>query len=823
MIKIQNIEIIEFRGVRRLKLDLKGKNFAICGRNGTGKSGIVDAIEFVLTGNISRLSGEGTDRLSIKTHGPHVDFRDSPEKSVVRMQVKIPSLSNRLVTIERSPNSPRKPNIDSADPEVLTVFREIERHPELVLTRREIIRYVIATDGKRSEEVQAVLKLESLNHARATLLSISNAKAKDQKSAEQAQDTASSGLKAALGVQSLSVVNVLASINTRRTTLGLTKIDALSAVTTVKEGLLLPTGAAGNTKISKLTAISDLKLAIDFLAKLANHTQDVTFTAAIDSSQVLSKSVQTLRLLSRESFLQSGLGFVDEPACPLCDTPWEQEQLCEHIKGKLKAVEAVKESRVKLEQKLKPVSDLLAETIAAVETVKKYGTLAIPRIECNSLTQYGKDATKAQQQLKNCLPLPLTIAVLQQPPQLSAAAAAEFGEIDTYLRALPDPTDTEAARDFLIVAQERLETYRRARRNLEVAKSQAELSASVSQIFAQTSDEQLTLLYRTVENQFAAMYGALNAPDEADFAAKLVPSLGKLGFDVNFYGRGFFPPGAYHSEGHQDAMGLCLYLALMEYVLKDDFCFAVLDDVLMSVDAGHRRLVCSLLKTRFPNTQFILTTHDPVWLNHMRADGLVSSGTSVQFRSWDVDTGPAVFDDVEIWDQIDRELSLDRVPVAAGLLRNHLEYIAGELCDRLHAKVEYRLDGRMDLGGLFPPAMEQLKSLYGKGTAAANSYNQRDAIKEIATRSADLTDRLRATNSEQWQMNAAIHYNSWANLTVTDFQPVVGAFRNLISVLRCDVCNALFAVARDGFTNKSMACMCGKTSVNLIAKVGSLA
>nr|WP_244622859.1 AAA family ATPase [Microvirga brassicacearum] len=40
-------------------LELKGQNFAACGRNGTGKSGIVDAIEFALTGNISRLAGAG--------------------------------------------------------------------------------------------------------------------------------------------------------------------------------------------------------------------------------------------------------------------------------------------------------------------------------------------------------------------------------------------------------------------------------------------------------------------------------------------------------------------------------------------------------------------------------------------------------------------------------------------------------------------------------------------------------------------------------------------------------------------------------------------
>src|SRR5712692_5151163 len=127
-------------------------------------------------------------------------------------------------------------------------------------------------------------------------------------------------------------------------------------------------------------------------------------------------------------------------------------------------------------------------------------------------------------------------------------------------------------------------------------------------------------MYADVEADFAGLYRFINRDDEAKFRAELVPSMGKLGFGVDFYGRGFFPPGAYHSEGHQDSMGLCLYLALMRYLQGSGFSLAVLDDVLMSVYAGHRREICTLLKTKFPDTQFIMTTHDPIWLRHMKTE-----------------------------------------------------------------------------------------------------------------------------------------------------------------------------------------------------------
>src|SRR5689334_25020997 len=101
MIRAEKIRIEEFRGIRDLTLDFKGKNYAICGPNGTGKSGVVDALEFVLTGNISRLSGEGRGEISLKQHAPHVDKRDDPAKARVIVNVTITSLK-KTVTLERN-------------------------------------------------------------------------------------------------------------------------------------------------------------------------------------------------------------------------------------------------------------------------------------------------------------------------------------------------------------------------------------------------------------------------------------------------------------------------------------------------------------------------------------------------------------------------------------------------------------------------------------------------------------------------------------------------------------------------------------------------
>jgi hypothetical protein len=108
MIQIEQIEISEFRGIRHLILALGRKSFGIAGPNGTGKSGIVDAAEFGLTGNITRLGGEGTADLSVKAHAPHVDSQKKPEKAVVKITGYAPSLGNALPSNEASKRPRRR-------------------------------------------------------------------------------------------------------------------------------------------------------------------------------------------------------------------------------------------------------------------------------------------------------------------------------------------------------------------------------------------------------------------------------------------------------------------------------------------------------------------------------------------------------------------------------------------------------------------------------------------------------------------------------------------------------------------------------------------
>lgn len=813
MIRVESITIKEFRGIRSLTLDFKGRNFAVCGPNGTGKSGVVDALEFAITGNVSRLSGEGRGEISLKQHGPHVDRRSDPDKARVTLKVTIPSL-NKTVTIERSLKSPASIQVTPNDQAVLDVLEQVTTHPEIVLSRRELIRYVLATPGKRAEEIQALLHLDQVEQVRVGLQKIANNCEKQLPPIDATVNQSRQNLLRAVGIPELTKDKLLAAANIQRVILGLPAFPDLIESVSLKDGMATPRPAKPQP-IPKAQALADIGAAREALAEITSITTTNPVAEVTADLTALARDPAVATSVKRETFYTTGMELIETGDCPFCDTQWDLRELKRHVQDKLNHLEDVSEKRTAAEKKIAPLIAALRKAQATVNTLIGYAALTTPPVNVEAVRNYGTDCGAAVDRLTALLPIGETIAILAKVPIVPQPVLDAIGRVEKAVRVLPEPTKQDAAREWLIVAQERLDVWRDAMRKQKAAKEQAQRARQVSDIYASTNDKVLAGVYAAVEKELASLYGFVNRDDEDKFKAQLVPSMGKLGFDVDFYGRGFFPPGAYHSEGHQDSMGLCLYLALMRHLQGAEFTFAVLDDVLMSIDAGHRREVCTLLKKEFPNTQFIMTTHDPIWLRHMRTEGLIEGRSAVQFRGWSVDHGPTQWDDRDVWAEVDDQLNRNDVRAAAALLRYYLEYTSAELCHRLRAPVEFRGDARYQLGELLPAAVSRMRNFLRSAKAAASSWDQMDIVEQIASRESAFAASVAASNVEQWQVNVAVHYNSWDNLGKEDFRPVVKAFQDLLGEFTCAACKEYVRISPDRETPESLRCDCGKTNMNL--------
>jgi energy-coupling factor transporter ATP-binding protein EcfA2 len=814
VIKLESIYIEEVRGIKKLELDFKKQTFAISGPNGSGKSGIIDAIEFGLTGEMGRLAGRGTKGLSVAQHGPHVDKVKFPDAAFVRLKISFGDL-NKTAVVTRHVSTPKKLKIEPDTPAIRAALEEIAEHPEITLSRREILRFILVEPSKRSEEIQTLLNMEEIGAARKALNTAQNRLTVAKTGAESREKSLSAALQLHLQITTLKKELVLESANKRRKTLGLKLLEDWTADTKLDEGLLK---AATTPELNKESALRDVG-ALSAALATADTLAKVEAAKIVSDLAKLDADPSLLAALRERNFVETGLGLVDSAECPLCDHEWPDiGHLKEHLQAKLDKSEEAK----KLQDGLLKNAGLISGNV--VGFVGLFGPVSIvaeflgDKTFQEAIATWRTDLDTFRNGLASVEKIRkgqgrFESGWLVVPAGFSAALEA----LKEKIKARPDQSDTVDAQTFLSTAQVRLDDFRNARRDNKAAGLAKAASKVAYDIYCTVQEAELNALYDAVQGDFSTYYRALNGTDEMKFTAKLKPTAGSLEFDVNFYGRGLYPPAAYHSEGHQDGMGVCLYLALMKRLFGNKFTLSLLDDVVMSVDSGHRYEFCKLLKTYFADTQFIITTHDRLWAEQMKSAGLVTGKSSIVFYSWTIDSGPLVQSNKEIWDEISSLLATGKVDSAAAALRHHLEYAMSVLADQLGARPQYRADGTYELEEMLTSVLKRTKELWTTAAESAKSWGKGDKEKIALEHKQFLGSCNAAMRIEQWSVNKAVHYNSWANFGVNDFKPVVAAFKELMECFRCAVCEGWIYVLPK-VNPQSLRCSCETVSFNLTLK-----
>jgi hypothetical protein len=424
------------------------------------------------------------------------------------------------------------------------------------------------------------------------------------------------------------------------------------------------------------------------------------------------------------------------------------------------------------------------------------------------------------------LPDPLDGSVADAADRANAIAACTSAELPpalgaTAAEAAARPPISEAQRDW-----DSLHAIAQALRECDAA--EAELTrtdqvaadlAKADALFVAARDEVLNGTYSAIAGRLQELYRLLHGPDEAGFSASLAPTKAGLKLEVDFYGRGEHPPCALHSEGHQDSLGLCFFLTLTEYLAGGPLPFVVLDDVLMSVDAGHRRAVADLLKREFPSCQFLITTHDRVWWRQLRSLGVVTGKRAFEFKSWTLEDGPVLHADPSaLFHDVAQALGAGNVPGAAHALRRGVETILPDVCDALGATVRFRGDGAWNAGEFLQAAIGRYGELLGKARAAAQSWG--NTTVDWAAVDTAKKQAFTAYSAETWAVNVNVHFNEWADFTETDFRPVVDAYRALFALFVCPDCGVPLRIIEEGPDVTGLRCDCGRTNWNLKKKGG---
>lgn len=819
--KLLELEIKNIRGIREILITPNGNNFVIHGPNGSGKSAVVDSIDFLLTGEIDRLTGRGTRGISLSEHGPHIDC--DPEDSWVRGIFKIPNI-DEPIELRRCIKSSSLLEYDTSFSDQIEPVLEVAQRGQHVLTRRDILRYITAEAGTRAKEIQEILNITEIERIRSALRRTITNLEREKVTAEQVVENAKGRVNASTEQYEFKIENVIEFINNKREVLSGSPITEHHS-SRLKVGLKPPVmrilSSSVNLSMLDRDIVNIRKISTELHKKeITKHEKELR-----ELLDVVKREPNLLRDLACLELIELGIKLIDETeSCPLCDTEWTSGELIIYLEEKQKKA---REARI-IKKRITAVSSTLARITNTV----------MPSLEQIINSAYILDEKEIVKELRawlsklehysDALKSPIDDYVPESYPLEEIPTLFFPNHGSTILEKIekrahdefPKTTPEQDAWDTLTRLEENLKALEEAHEQNKKAEIPYNRARSLYTTFIETRDEILQNIYDDVRDRFVEIYRKLHGTDESGFTASIAPLGAGLNFIVDFYERGNHPPHALHSEGHQDSMGVSLWLALSEYLTQGVIELMILDDVVMSVDTGHRKQTSNLLKTEFPDKQFFITTHDKTWVTQLKNRGVVDSSGIHEFYNWNIETGPQVNYQPDMWDRIEEDLQKNDVPSASQKLRRGSEDFFRSVSDNLEAKITFNEEHQWELGDYLPAAMSRYKDLLKMAKATAQSWGNTELFETYQELDSVRSQIYKRTSAEQWAINASIHYTNWTNFSESDFRPVVEAFQDLYTLFFCAKCGVLLKLTKVDYIPQNVRCDCGEVDLNLVIKNG---
>lgn len=300
---------------------------------------------------------------------------------------------------------------------------------------------------------------------------------------------------------------------------------------------------------------------------------------------------------------------------------------------------------------------------------------------------------------------------------------------------------------------------------------QANILASIlAQIGAELSEAFGSVCHEYPVDRIDVVFGA-SGPLSLDFVVRL-----KNGYNCS--------PQQIFSEAYKDLIALLFFTSVAKKAAeRGQARILILDDVLQSIDAGIRHEFMSYLLSEFADWQLIVTVHDRLWRDQLRALFAASNHKVIEkvIHGWTFLDGPQLAP--PDFDELTADLQAMMVsgqPRSIGALAGQLlETICDRVTRKLRLQVHRNDDDRYTLGDLWPPLQQRLVDTPAQGE-----------VRKIA--------------AHKVIRNLTVHPDpqSW-NLSLADAQAFASAVLTLYRRLRCPTCNSWVS------GGKHPRCSCG--------------
>ena len=711
MLKINKITVENFRGIKSpVILDfVKGSNSTsalIYGRNGTGKSSIVDSWEWLINSKIEFLTKEG------------VSEKDYPHKlsNGDNVYINVDFSHTSINSVKALYNKTRVTTpINSGEYEE---FKSYTVYPNF-LRYSDLQEFVFKTKGEKYKYIAKFFGLEKFtknqSDIQASFTRISSQLTQYKLQIEENKKA----ITAITEIQEIDEAKVISFVNDIAKKYEIEEITEYKHIYKVEKALSEIVEA--NPIATALNEWNSFLLRLNQFYPISKVKQDCQDLETVfndlkkDEANITKLILIDLYTTAKETLLS----LEDKSTCPICDKLFEGD-LEEHIALKHKTLEELnnkKQNYILKRDALIKKFEQLNHKVTIIQSEKSQ------RVK-ESFTLFYEDIDKLEIQIPKILSILKT--QLKDLTSLDLSTLDEVSKIDiisdmeiTYKQFVAnliksfseDEKTTKLASDFRNLIQLKL-AYTSYLKNEKKINYLSDICDKLGILFSKLTEfiqAQIQHTFTQIQTDLIECYNFLEGTNQylKNPEIKLVVGKDKaVELEIDFVNEKITPAYKFMSESQINSFGLSIFLAAVKH-FNSNFKFMILDDVVNSFDAFKRPKVAQLLSAKFSDFQILMLTHDQVFFDTMQRH--FPQWNRYKFSSWDYTTGPRCNFSNNYTEEIEK-LIIDDDPIGAGQkLGRYLEMVFGIINENLQTPMRYKLENTYTLSEFYEPLVKRIK------------------------------------------------------------------------------------------------------------------
>ena len=626
-LKFKSIEIKSFRGIKDLTLDLNDKSLVICGPNGTGKSSIAQAFEFLFTNDISALSS-----IRGKTHIIH----KGDDKNDLLVKATIGDKS-----IERTYGS-----VDFGE------FSELEddfKNGSFILNRKKLLTFIDTRAGDRYDEIANLISYDKYDDIEVMLRRGKTDISSEMKTKEKEMKDIYNEI---CSYYNCDENEIMPHINNVLKNNGIEEIhynilEDIQYETELKE-FMKENNIVDSTKLFNI----DIGKINERFIELLEDYEELTISELKSAHSLL-----TILDNAKEYIISLNLN-----ECPICHNEINSKTLIEEINPQIESIQRDLDS---LNNWRNEANELIGELDDIDYEIKAFNSR-------NSQLKLDYDLAELTESLKKLSDYEIKISEMDREilSNLNDDLIALKEKYDLYKDELSGTLDNI----FKLIEIEEI------KKDFKELKVQFDMANITYETFKDVKIAQMKEILKNIIELTAKYYNAIHNDDAIKNPNMELTRSTSLDLKLYFDGESS-DPRKFSSEGHIDSLGLCIFLAFAKRYNR--YGFIILDDIISTVDLEHKEQIIRLLFEEFGDYTFIITTHNKLWfeqLSRLSKTYKKPQFNFVEITKWDKENGPRLTDYMTSKEIINTYIEEGNIEFAGNSIRKYFEDVLHNIC-----------------------------------------------------------------------------------------------------------------------------------------------